>query len=78
VLSLMRKYLLVLVVLAICTLPSCTVGISPEVKEEATAIVAQIKRLNDNIEAYRKDTQALTEQLKLVTDRFNIKSKTSP
>jgi peptidoglycan hydrolase CwlO-like protein len=77
----MRKLVLVLLAATICTLPSCiTVGINDATKAKADEAIAQIKRLNDSLEAYQKDLQQLLEFLRKV---FGTKvpaptSETSP
>lgn len=63
----MRKLSLILLAVTICTLPSCiSIGMNEETKERADAAIAQIKRLNDSLEAYQKDLQQLLEFLRKI------------
>jgi peptidoglycan hydrolase CwlO-like protein len=65
------KCLIALAALILST--SSCVGIDVETKEKMDAATAQIKRLNDNLEAFQKDIQALTIQLKWLSDHFKPK-----
>lgn len=70
----MKKVILALLMLTICTLPSCvSVGLDDDTQKRVDAVTEQFKRLNDELEAFQRDLHDLTEIIKKIVERFQSK-----
>jgi peptidoglycan hydrolase CwlO-like protein len=67
----MRKSLLALLAVILCSLPSCiTIKMDDETKQRMDAATAEVKRLNDEILTFQKDIQALVDEIQKLRNAF--------
>jgi peptidoglycan hydrolase CwlO-like protein len=68
----MRKSLLALAAIILCSLPSCTYTIKMDepTQKRIDAATAEVKRLNDELVTFQKDMQALVAEIEKLRNAF--------
>lgn len=68
----MRKSLLIILAIVLCSLPSCvyTIKMDEPTQQRIDAATAEIKRLNDEMATFQKDIEALIAEIEKLRNAF--------